>query len=500
MSLKKEAYPLSGYRPLSLFSLMLLGLVLIPALSRAQLPEFGGPAGLAAPSVHRDPGTVAGESTGYLFNFTGLGAKFGRSMADRGLYFHGDTQNDAVSVLAGGAKGGSNYVGLGYWGFDLDTKKAFGLPGGLFDVTFSTQIGNTSGIDSAVGSQGYVPWALGNGARLVNFDYTQSFLNHAIQITFGRIEAGYTTTPYLSPGINHPFWYCLFFSTSCGNTAAFAFDSSKAPYPVGSWGGFITLHPAPFWYVKGGVYENQPIEVTTQNNLGWPGADWGFNQASGAFFPIQVGYVTTPLSSLFPTNVYAGGYYDSAGFPDKFYNSRGLPTPTHPGAPLIDHGADGIFVGIQQKVLRFSSNRKSNRGLSFFFSGEWDLSANETARQQYYAGFIVQGPFAFRSADSLNFLVSGETFDPRLIADREAVAAVHHLNYRMQPQIGLELNYQFAIAPGLTVQPFAQYIIHPDQLTLTVPNPENTHVLVVGIRTVLRFENLLGLIQPGASG
>src|SRR6202000_3451353 len=165
----------------------------------------------------------------------------------------------------------------------------------------------------------------------------------------------------------------------CGNTAAFAANSPKAPYEVGSWGGFITIHPAPNWYIKGGVYENQPLEVTeTHSHLGWPGRDWGFNEAAGAFFPIQLGYVTSPLNSLYPTNFHIGGYYDSGTFPDKYYNSRLLAAATSPGAPLIDQGTSGIFTALQQTVWRFSNDPKSTRGVSLFFTGDWDVTGLET--------------------------------------------------------------------------------------------------------------------------
>jgi porin len=309
------------------------------------------------------------------------------------------------------------------------------------------------------------------------------------------MQSSYTSTPYLSPGFHQTQWYCSFFTTSCGNTAAYASNSNKAPYWAGSWGGNITFHPAPHWYVKAGVFENQPIEATSSDHLGWPTADWGINEANGAFLPLQLGYITTPASSPYPTNAQIGGYYDTASFLDKYYNAKGQVAAFHPGPPLIHHGGTaGLFAGIQQTVYRFNQNPKSARGVALFFTGDWDLHSNQSIQQQYAAGTIITGPFASRAADTINLLTMVEVFEGRLIAGRDAIAAAHGVKYHMaRTEIGGELNYGFAASPGITVYPFGQYIVHPNELGLTVPTPKDRFAWTVGVRAVVRFETLLGL-------
>ncbi|WP_158915176.1 carbohydrate porin [Caulobacter sp. S45] len=477
------------------------GLSIAPeATTPSQKIEPGGisypPVSGASPIQASQAFEVPGENPGWLFNLSTYGAGFGRTLADRGVYLHGGTQLMAVDVVSGGHKGGTNIFNQGYWGFDVNTEKALGWKGGLFDLTFSTQFGNIAGTENGIGSVGYVPAAFGDGVRLVNFYYNQSFFDHALQFTFGRMQSGYTSTPYLSPGIHQTQWYCSFITVSCGNTAAYAGNSSKAPYDVGSWGSFITIHPAPYWYIKGGVYENQPLEVTgSHTHLGWPGRDWGLNEAAGAFLPIQVGYITTAENSPYPTNFHIGGYYDTASFPDKYYNSKLLVAALHPGAPLLDEGTSGMFAALQQTVWRFNRDRNSTRGLSLFFSGDWDIGGLETSQQQYIGGFILTGPTATRAADTVNFLISTQVFDPREKASRDALAAAHHLAYEMRDQTGLELNYGLALAPGVTVFPYTQYILNPDQLGEAFPDPKDTHAVVIGVHALIRLDVLFGLPQ-----
>jgi porin len=441
---------------------------------------------------------MPGENPGYLFNLATYGQDVGQSLARHGVYLHAATQLSDLSVVDGGHKGGSEFFNLGYFGTTVDPGQALGiLQGGLLDITLSEQTGGTLAGDNITGSESLTPYAFGDQVRLVNFYYSQSFFDHALQITLGRIEAGYTATPYLSPGIHQAQWYCNFFSVSCGNTNAFALNSNKAPYNVGSWGGFITIHPAPHWYLKGGVYENQPLEVTTEDHLGFPGRDWGFNEASGALFPIQLGYVTSAGESQYPTNFHIGGYYDSAKFPDKYYNSRLLPAATHPGAPLFDQGVYGIFTGLQQTVWRFGDDPRSTRGLSLFFSGDWDVTGIQTFQQQYIVGFVMTGPFAHRAADTVNLLVSTQNFDSREEEARDLLAVARHVvGYHAGQETGLEVNYGAAVAPGLSVYPYLQYVKNPDQIGVAVPDPKDDHSLALGVRATVRFDVLFGLPQP----
>jgi porin len=439
---------------------------------------------------------VSGESPGYLFDPRPDGRPFGDTLASDGIYLHGTYQQAYMNVVNGGNRQKGNYLGLGYFGFDIDTGKAFGLNGGLIDFTLSTQFGNTEKAGTSTGSQALVPWGFGDRTRLVDLYYDQSLLDGALHITVGRMNQ-LSNLPSLSPGFHVTPWLCTFWSNSCGTPHAFNFNASHPGYQVGSWGGVITVHPAPFWYIKAGVIENQPDENSSLTDLGWPGSDWGLDQANGAFLPVQFGYVTTPATSLYPTNFHFGGYYDTAEYADKFYSASGRPIAFYPGAPQMHDSATGLFGGIQQTVVRFSDDPASLRGLAVFASGDWDLSGYGDDQQQYEAGFIVTGPFASRAADSVNFLVTHEVFDPRLRASREATAAAHGVAYTMKDQTGLEINYGFTVAPGFVIYPYAQYVINPDQLPLAVPDPHITHATVVGVRITTRFDTLFGLAQPG---
>ncbi len=442
------------------------------------------------------PAQVAGEDQGYLYNFQYVGADFGAQLAKYGVYLTAKMQNDALAQISGGAHGDARYVGLGYFGFDVDTNKAVGLPGGLFEFTLSTQTGDPETGPNGNGSSVFFPYSAGKEFRLVDFNYVQSFFGHALQIQAGRMEIGYTSTPYLSPGFHKADWYCSFFSVSCGNASLFSNDSPKAPYQMGSWGSKITVHPMKSTYAEVGVFENEPSELTSNLHNGWPGEDWSFDKARGVVVAGQAGYIATPMTSLYPTNVHFGALWDNGPYTDKLYTSTGALAPLRPGAPLVDHGAGSAFMGIQQTVLRFSDDPASTRGVSLFFSGDWDLVGNETFKWQYIGGFIVTGLLPKRSADSINFMATIDAFDDRLTEDRNLLASVAHVPYLAHRETGFELNYGFVPVPGATVSPFVQYVINPNQLSLPTPTRE-TYSLAAGLRSTARFADMLGLPSSG---
>ena len=441
---------------------------------------------------------IPGEDPGYLINLAPTAGRATRALAANGVYLHVFLQQNNYSTVSGGNKPGVQDTGLTFPGLDIDTGQAFGLPGGLIDLTFSSQFGNNGSPYNGPGSNSFVPWLFHDGAGLADLYYNQNIAAGVVQVTVGRLNQltalPYTSPKLVSPGFHVMPFYCVFATTACGASIAFNSDSNKPGYRIGTWGGLVTLHPRDHWYVKAGVIENEPVESTEiGSNEGWPGRDWGINQADGAFLPAQIGYITSPQDVAYPTYFHLGGFFDTADYADKYYNAAYRSSVRFPGKPLMDNRAAGIFAGLQRTIVRFNPNPKSLRGIAVFATGDWDVEGLQQDQQQYLAGFSVTGPLAFRSADTLNVLFDYQVFDPREKAVREAVAAAHGLSYVMRAESGVELNYALAVAPGVAVSPFTQYIVNPDQLGLAVPKPGNRYAVVVGFRSVFVFGRLLGL-------
>jgi porin len=432
---------------------------------------------------------------GYLFDLRNVGADFGKRLADDGLYLRMTLFQADDNVVGGGARQSSNYLSVAFFGFDLDAQKLLGWNEALFSFTGDYQMGQTATTTHfASGSGIFTPYGFGDAPRLVSLAYNQGFDNYKYQFQIGRLSPGFTSSPYLSPPFDQAPWHCSFFSFSCGIQAGYALDPSKPTYVGSGWGGDFTYHPAPLWYVKTGVFESEPIEATNRNNDGWPGRDWGLDKSNGGFFPLQVGYQTDFTSAAFPAVYNLGGFYDNAKFPDKLLNFQGLPSPGHIPKPFFDDQDEGLWWNVQKVVWRPEITNRNQRGLMLFASGNWDGSRKTEVAQQYEAGFVETGLAESRSEDTINFVVSLIQFDPREVEFRDDLATLNGSSVRMSStETDFEVNYGFAVAPGLTLHPYLQYIMHPDDLTETVPDTHDNHTVVLGAFLTTSFNTLFGL-------
>jgi carbohydrate-selective porin OprB len=98
---------------------------------------------------------------------------------------------------------------------------------------------------------------------------------------------------------------------------------------------------------------------------------------------------------------------------------------------------------------------------------------------QYYAGVYDRGPFVARPDDSIGLIGS------------------YYANNSMERpnkagQWIFEVNYGFQVVPGLTVKPYTQYVIAPNDFLAPVGTREPTNAFVVGLQVSLSLGEFFG--------
>jgi carbohydrate-selective porin OprB len=86
---------------------------------------------------------------------------------------------------------------------------------------------------------------------------------------------------------------------------------------------------------------------------------------------------------------------------------------------------------------------------------------------------------------TINKSVQGQVIDT---FDSLDLTAPNHAN-----QWIFEANYKVAIAPGISLVPTAEYVVHPDEIGFDSPAPGVDHALVVGVQVAINFGEMLGL-------
>ena len=321
--------------------------------------------------------------------------------------------------------------------------------------------------------------------RLNELSYQQGFLHDGANIRVGRVSA-YTQ-------FDGSELYCTFITDLCRTAAAYTFDRGSPAYLASSWAGIAEARLTRRVYLHAGVYENEPIEATS-NHGGFPGPDWGLNYANGATIPGQLGYRTTTENDRYPRAYDVGGFVNTGRYADPLLNAAGRNRILAGGSARMDLQSSLIYVQGQQMVYRPD---RSDRGITLFGGADWAAGGQPVIERMVFGGVYWRGPFASRPVDTVGVAVSYTAVNSRITERIDSVLAKTGGGQASRGEISYQANYRFAVAPGFEIKPFAEFISHPDQEASARPSGSNTHAVVVGTLFEVDAAALFGLATMG---
>jgi porin len=425
---------------------------------------------------------ASGTEGGYLFNLRPLGADFGRALADHGIYIVGKNLSEGLANVSGGLNRGAFYEGTTFLGFDLDMERIAGIPGGAVHFLVDDLQGQPFfAYSGSAWLNNRVFAGDGPAFRLNELSYDQNLFNNRLNLRLGRIPA-YTQ-------FDGSELYCTFITSLCRTPAAYTFNRGYPPYLASSWAAIAQIRIAGPFYSNIGVYEDEPIMATT-NHGGWPGPDWGLNYANGATIPAQFGYRTTVENDQYPRAFAVGGFYDTGTYADPLLNVDGQNRVLFGGASKTDIGKSQIYVEAQQMVYRPDA---SDRGLTLFGGANWTTSGQPDVERFIFGGAYYKGPFARRPNDTFGVAVSVLDINPRVAERINTQLAQTTGGQISRTEISYQVNYGFALAPGVRIKPFFEFISHPDQANANPPRSNVTHAIFIGALFEVDVANMFGL-------
>jgi porin len=462
--------------------IMFAAIILFPVLAEAQAQTETSFPPLLIPLEPPMALPASGTQGGYFFNLRPLGADFGRLLADNGIYLAARDLSVGLDNLGGGVKRGGSYEGYATLGFDLDMNRIAGINGGAVHFLLSDLLGEPfSGYSGSTYLNNRIFAGDGRALRLNEFSYDQNLFDKQVNLRVGRIPA-YTQ-------FDGSELYCTFITSLCRTPAAYTFDRGYPPYLASSWAAIAQIWIAGPFYTNMGIFENEPILATT-NHGGFPGPDWGINYADGATVPVQLGYRTTLQNDRYPRAFSVGGFYDTGRYADPLLNANGRNRTLFGGASKMDDGLSQFYVQAQQMIYRPDG---SDRGLTVFTGANWAASGQPNVERMFFAGAYYKGLFPQRSNDTLGFEASLLNVNPRITERVNSILSQTTDGQTSRSEINYEVNYGFAIAPGMSIKPFFGFMSHPDQASVTVPSGKNTHSVFVGTLFEVDAAQLFGL-------
>jgi porin len=359
-------------------------------------------------------------------------------LADRGITFGLLFITDPFGNVTGGQRrGASDYSLLGF-GVVLRTDQLLGWHGGQFHVGFAVNFG-TSLSNSYVGN-GF-PVQLADVAdphpRLTYLSYTQSLFEDTLSIRLGRT----TINSVSSEEFLGSEYFKAFTSVGIDLVPLGIFLNAPGAfgYPDTTWGARIKLTPVKRFYAMAGVYNGDPALKQGKRH----GLD--FSMHGPAFVIGEVGFHGRS------SNLKLGGYYNG-GTAAAFAR-----TPDRSSAGSGHR--DGMYVVADRVMLRFGDPAQQ-RHLGVF--GAFVASPDQRVNKVPYffdTGFVLYGPSGSRIKDFVGFAAVYGAYSGDLRRAEEAQPTATGIQHS---ETTLELNYGWALRPGLLVEPDAQYVVHPN--------------------------------------
>jgi hypothetical protein len=226
--------------------------ILFPVLAEAQFQTGATSPSLLIPLEPPVALPPSGTQGGYLFNLRPLGADFGRTLADHGVYLVARDLSEVLSNVSGGRKQGGSFEGYTAFGFDLAMERIAGITGGSIHFLLDDLQGQSfAGYSGSAFLNNRVFAGNGPAFRLNEISYEQSLFDNRVNLRLGRVPA-YTQ-------FDGSELYCSFITSLCRTPAAYTFNRGYPPYVASSWAAVAQIRIAGPFYTNIGVYENEPI-------------------------------------------------------------------------------------------------------------------------------------------------------------------------------------------------------------------------------------------------
>jgi porin len=424
-----------------------------------------------------------------------LGDPFGtRSWLGRyGIAFSAQETSEFLGNLSGGIHQTFAYDGLTTLDLRVDSKRAFGYKGGLFNASALDVHGMNLSLRNLYTQQTASGIEAEDGFRLWELWYQQTFDYQQFDLRLGlqSLDQEFIVSQNALLFVNTMFgWPMLTSADLLGGGPA---------YPLASLGARLHVQPmgSPFAFLLG-AFDDNPAGVTPgstddSQQLDNHGTNFRLKDKPLAIVEVQFSRPATgEMQEAGETGVYPGTYklgawYDFGKFADQRYDTTGISLGdinNSNGVPALHQNNFSVYVVVDQLLWRESE--ESPKGLAFFFRGMAAPPKQNSIAFSANAGFALRAPFFHREYDAIGLGMGTASFSSAVNGlDNDSNFFKGTLNPVRTSETFLELTYQYQFVPWWQFQPDVQYVFNPGG-GLVDPNRAPSRIaneLVVGLRT-----------------
>ena len=408
-------------------------------------------------------------------------------LAAHGLTFGLSESSEVLGNATGGVRRGLVYEGLTQFGIGVDTEKAFGWTGGIFNVS-ALQIHGRGLSFNDLGNnlQTVSSIEAARGTLLFELWYEQALFDKALQVRVGQLAADqeFMLSQYAAVFLNHTFGWSTLPSTDL--------PSGGPSYPLATPGVRLRWFPRDDLTLLGGVYNGNPAGPGTGLPQSRDASGTAFRVNDGVFLIAELQYAINAGQGAtgLPGTYKFGAWYNTQNFADQRRNANGQSiTPLTQGVLARNRRGDySIYAIADQLVWRPDGKQDGGIGV---FARAMGVPGDRNLVNVYVDGGVTwKGLIEGRDSDTLGLGVAyARISDTASKLDSDIATATGSFYPIRRNETVVELTYQAQLAPWLQVQPTAQYIFN---LNGGAPNPLDPvkrlgDAAVFGLRSSVTF-------------
>lgn len=404
-----------------------------------------------------------------------------------GVTFQLTETSEYLANLRGGLRTGGAYDGLTTATVQVDTSKALGIQGGLFNVS-ALQIHGTNLSTSNLGT---LNTASGIEAtpttRLWELWYQQSFLDKRLDVKIGQqsLDQEFIVSQYGA----------LFVNTMFGWPALPSYDmpSGGPAYPLAGLGVRVRGQITPSLTALAGVFAGDPLGNNPDNLSGT-----NFNLHNGTLWIGELQYaINQPTEGelvsadnhRLPGTYKIGFWYNNNPFADQRFDNTGLSlaNPASTGVAAQHQGNYSIYAVADQMIWRPDPDEPRSIGVfARVMGGPGDRNLVSLAAN---LGIVMKAPFKGRDNDSVGlaatYIKVGNNVHNLDLDSRMFLGGPYGVRTQ---ETTLEATYQYQVTPWWLLQADAQYTFNAG----AGQNPQDPaaplrNTFVLGVRTNITF-------------
>lgn len=410
-----------------------------------------------------------------------------RALAAKGITYQINYNADFLTNAAGGLKRGSTYSGRLELSVDADLEKLADWKGGSVHVSGFH-------IEGAGLSRNYVGnlmpvsniEAIPKG-RLFEAWFEQKLLDDKFSIRIGQmgVDSEHVSSSYASLFNNGTFgWPTIVAANlpSGGPAYPLATPGIRAKYEFSAQTALLVA------LFNGDPAPAGPGDPQVRNPHG---LDWRLRHGSYLVTEARHKYNQDKDAPGLPGFVKLGAWRHFANFDDMRWSAdgRSLADPLSNGVARRHRGDYGVYAMIDQTVWRLPGS--DDKGIGVFSRAFLNPSDRNLIGWQIDGGVVFNGLISARPDDAFGLGISyARISDAARGLDSDAIRFGSGFIRRDYEAVA-ELNYQYQIVPGWTLQPNIQVVFHPGGHIADPGDPSGRtpikDALVFGLRSGWRY-------------